>query len=70
MANRPDWWPAWLPERDDAGHELAPGAVSISWVFCDCPGALGGGHNVYHCRKDCRQQHWPPEHTGPKRNQR
>lgn len=70
MAGRPDWWPAWLPEVDDAGHKLAPGKVSISWVSCNCSGARGGGHNIYFCRQGCPDKHWPDEHTGPERDQR
>lgn len=66
---RPDWWPAWLPDRCSKGHELAPGLVSLTWVSCDCPGAENDGHQTYRCRQ-CRAAFWPPEHTGPVRDQR
>lgn len=73
MARKPDWWPAWLPECDADGHELAPGKVNLTPVFCDCEGAgEGRTHVTYRCRiNGCSAEAlWPPEHTGPKRDQR
>jgi hypothetical protein len=64
------WWP-WVPDQCANGHELAPGKVSLPWVFCDCEGATNGGHTVVCCRViGCRAEAWPPEHIGPARDQR
>jgi hypothetical protein len=64
--------PDWLPPTCAEGHPYAAG-VSLSWVFCDCPGAGGahGHHVVYDRINGCHAPAvYPPEHTGEARSQR
>lgn len=72
MANRPKWWPAWVPQKCANGHPFVPGKASSSWVHCTCEGAgEARGHHVWHCGVvGCRDETWPVEHTGPKLDQR
>src|SRR6185369_8737454 len=47
---RPAWWPAWVPDVDERGHELRPGRVSRH--RCDCADAE---HDVFRCgANECR----------------
>lgn len=59
----------WIPAACPNGHELGPGRLSLSWVWCDCQRARAGAnghHNVY-CRIDgCHEGTAPPGCTGPK----
>lgn len=52
-------WPDWfrlehpnMPDHDDAGHELGPGLISLSFASCKaCPATTDGrGHHVAFCR--------------------
>jgi hypothetical protein len=72
MVNRPGWWPSWLPETDDAGHEFVAPRARSSWMACSCPGTDDTkGHFVWWCGTlGCSARVWPPEHSGPARNQR
>jgi len=56
----PSWWPAWVPQRCDEGHEFRPGTVRVSPRRCDC-GGQSRIHQVYLCAT-CYQEFWPPTH--------
>ncbi len=67
-----DWRPAWwcYPERCPHGHEWAPGQVTVGWMPCDCPQALGQpgrGHLWVRCRADGCLAIWyqPPHQDTP-----
>jgi len=58
----------WIPEHDQAGHQLGPGLVSFSFSSCSCPAATDGrGHHVAYCRVNgCRAAPArPPGCPGP-----
>lgn len=43
---------SWIPGTCANGHELGPGKLSLSWVWCTCKQPASNGHHVAYCRVD------------------
>lgn len=65
-------WGRPRPTECAAGHPLVPGTLSISWVGCQCPDAMSGGHELWFCHtvvegRECNQPRWQPQCQDPSR---